>query len=147
MEKINPMPLTVFIILIMLYLTFTRNATWCSDLSLWQDTISKQKIQKIRTLLNLGNAYKEIGDYQKAEECYRSILQKAPNFHQARVFRAVMLIKLDRYEEALKELETIEYFYKNVLPNFPEKKKAVERFIKEEDLYNTINELRKKTSP
>lgn len=137
----------MFLILIMLYLTFMRNTIWSTELLLWKDTISKQKTPKPRTLLNLGNAYKEIGDYQRAEECYRAILQKIPSYHQARVFRAVMLIKLDRYEEALKELEAVEYFYKNVLPNFPEKKKAVERFLKEEDLYKAINELRKKTSP
>lgn len=135
-------------VVVSMYLTFRRNITWHSGISLWTDSVQKLRLfnvnhniiitPKVRPLVNLGIAYSRQKRYEEALSTFNQILQIAPYYHQARYFRAVALIKLQRYEEALRDLKDIEYLYKEVLPLYPQRRPYVEKYFNEKGLYENI---------
>lgn len=135
-------------VVLSMYLTFRRNITWHSGISLWTDSVQKLRLfnvnhniiitPKVRPLVNLGIAYSRQKRYEEALSTFNQILQIAPYYHQARYFRAVALIKLQRYEEALRDLKDIEYLYKEVLPLYPQRRPYVEKYFNEKGLYENI---------
>lgn len=64
--------------------TVLRNADYASEISLWQDTVSKSP-SKARPYNNLGYAYQLNGDYAEARACYLRALELKPNFFLARM--------------------------------------------------------------
>ena len=56
----------------------------------------------------LGNAYELKGDYNRAIETYQRLVKKFPSRTQAYLHLAELLTKVDRTDEALKQLEEVE---------------------------------------
>lgn len=55
--------------------TYTRNAAWADEFSLWQDALSKAK-QFDRPYINLARAYERQGDFKEALNLYGQALGK-----------------------------------------------------------------------
>ena len=54
--------LSIFIFVIFSILTIKRNQIWASEVSLWSDTLKKSP-QKIRPVINIEQAYTNIGNF------------------------------------------------------------------------------------
>jgi tetratricopeptide (TPR) repeat protein len=56
-------------------LTFVRNFVWKDSVTLWTDTARKNP-SNLRAMMSLGNAYMNLSDMEKAEECYKDIVKR-----------------------------------------------------------------------
>lgn len=68
----------ILILLVLPTLTYTRNSTWQSEESLWQDTIQKAPSNK-RALFSLGYAYMENGKFTQALDIFKKSLNILPH--------------------------------------------------------------------
>jgi tetratricopeptide (TPR) repeat protein len=72
----------VLLPIVLSYNAYARNSVWKSRTSLWQDTVSKSP-GSARAHNNLGVAYKEEGQRNKAMEHYRAALVLEPDYARA----------------------------------------------------------------
>jgi len=91
--------LGVAVILTLTVLTFKRNKVYESLFTLWNDTVVKFP-HNSRALNNLGSEYFKMGEYRKAEECFRKALDIHHASHFAHSNLANTLASLKLYEEA-----------------------------------------------
>jgi len=95
----------VFFVLIVLtvslaMLTVKRNLVWQSERTLWEDT-RKKSPRIVRPLINLGRAYGEAGDKEKAIYYYEKSLKKAPAVFAPNYNLGDLYLARGREEEAL----------------------------------------------
>ncbi len=106
---------------ILMITAFMRNQVYGSAVSIWSDTSAKSPGLS-RPLFNLGNAYAESGDFERAIGAYRqslSLPQKANSVSRERAQVCNNLGcaygSLGKYDEAI---EVFNYVLKNIDPDF-----------------------------
>ena len=102
--------------LILSFLTVSRNQVWKSELSLWQDVVSKSP-QKARPHSNLSMAYGKVGDYDKAIQHAERAIRLDPQFAQA-------YYNLGLAYGRKKDMKQSIAFYKKAIEANPEYSKA-----------------------
>jgi tetratricopeptide (TPR) repeat protein len=80
--------------------TCIRNNVWRTRESLWEDTVAKSP-GKYRTWGNLGAAYFDAGQNEKAVHCFREALKVEPRFQNGLLNLSNSLLRLNRPKEAL----------------------------------------------
>jgi len=80
--------------------TCIRNNVWRTRESLWEDTVAKSP-GKYRTWGNLGAAYSDAGQNEKAVHCFREALKVEPRFQNGLLNLSNSLLRLNRPKEAL----------------------------------------------
>lgn len=83
--------------------TFQRNKVWRSELTLWQDVVKKSP-QKSRPNLNLGRAYNDIGDHEKALFYYNKAISLDPQNRKAYNNRGLLYFRAGKIDHALADL-------------------------------------------
>ena len=78
--------------------TCLRNEVWRTDVSLWEDTVSKSPAQH-GAWNNLGTAYYEAGRFEQAERAFRKSLEIEPRYLGARCNLSGTLVRLKRWQE------------------------------------------------
>jgi tetratricopeptide (TPR) repeat protein len=129
--------LLIFVIVIFLIFTYSRNPIWQTEVSLWSDVVDKSP-EKARPHFNLGLALLNDNRPLEAEKEFRVTLRIAPYYHKAKYYLAESLFRTGRYREALQYLKEVEFLYEKVLPEFPEKWEGVSKAFRGPDLYNNI---------
>jgi protein O-mannosyl-transferase len=81
-------------------LTFERNKVWKDDMTLWTDNLSKSP-GKPRTIVNLGYAYGEQGQWSKAVEYYTKAIGISPAYPDAYNNRGFAYGKLDQWDKSI----------------------------------------------
>ena len=66
-----------------------------------------------KSKVNLGNVYREIGDFEKSLSYYNNVLREIPNFYEAIYNKALLLGKMNNLEEAEKLFDKIKYVKEN----------------------------------
>ncbi len=90
------------------FLTFNRNKVWKDEVSIWSDVVIKSP-NKARPFVNLGNALKNIGQFDVAIEDYTKAININPKFSDAYYNRAVAYDKLSQWGKAITDYsKTIE---------------------------------------
>lgn len=80
--------------------TCIRNNVWRTRETLWEDTVAKSP-GKYRTWGNLGAAYSDAGQNEKAVHCFREALKVEPRFQNGLLNLSNSLLRLNRPKEAL----------------------------------------------
>ena len=83
-------------------MTFRRNAQYHSEISIWEDAVSKRP-ENPRAWSNLGVAYVRAGLFNEAFRYYDKALALKPNFATAYYDRAIAYAQAGRSEEALRD--------------------------------------------
>ena len=81
---------------------YARNAVWSDNITLWSDVVLKSP-DKARGHNNLGLAYKEAGDLDKALMYFRRTLELEPDMTATRLNLGLIYDMSGKYEEALDE--------------------------------------------
>lgn len=97
---------TVFLMLVLItsslgMLAVQRNLVWRSELALWEDT-RKKSPGLVRPLINLGRAYGEAGEIQKAIYYYEESLKRAPAVFASNYNLGDLYLARGRVEDALR---------------------------------------------
>ena len=71
--------LLIMIIAVYSVLSYKRNFVWCSDFSLWNDTVKKSP-NKTRPYNERGNAYWNMGDLKRATADYKKAIKTDPRY-------------------------------------------------------------------
>jgi tetratricopeptide (TPR) repeat protein len=79
--------------------TYQRNHVWSDDLLLWSDAAAKSE-RKARPFNNLGDAYADRGNVERARESYLKAVEIDPNFAQASYNLGLLAHDANRREEA-----------------------------------------------
>ncbi len=96
------------------FLTYERNKVWKDDLTLWSDVVSKSP-NKARSILNLGVAYVNLGQWDKAIAEYSRIIEIDPKYRDAYYNRGVAYVNLGQWDKAIPDYSrTIELDPKNI---------------------------------
>jgi len=82
--------ITIGVFLVLGSITFSRNADYQSEISLWQVTV-EQSPYKARAWLNLGYAYRLAGKHDEAVAAYQKALMLKPDYEQARINLKVLV--------------------------------------------------------
>lgn len=67
----------------------------------------------LKSKVNLGNIYREIGDFGKALSYYNEVLREIPNFYEAIYNKALLLGKMNNLDEAEKLFDKIKHVKDN----------------------------------
>jgi tetratricopeptide (TPR) repeat protein len=95
---------------------YRRNDVWKSVLTLWQDC-SRKSPNKARPANNLGLAYSELGDYEKAVAQLEKAVRLEPEFTDAYNNLGNVYVKKKEYTKALPYyLEALKYQPENCQP-------------------------------
>ncbi|MEC7640869.1 MAG: tetratricopeptide repeat protein [Nitrospinota bacterium] len=100
--------LRVLLILIVVegLLTTARNPIWIDDMTLWQDSVSKNP-HSPRPSNNLGKAYYYKDEKEHALQYFRKSISQTPSFSEARFNLANTYMDLKRLKAAEKEYQTV----------------------------------------
>ncbi len=82
-------------------LTIMQNATWKSSVSLWENATANHPKDAL-SWSNLGLAYDDLKEYEKAAKAYEQALKADPKYFDASFNMAVAFNKLKRYDDAAK---------------------------------------------
>ena len=95
------LPVIVIIthVIVLSFLTFSRNRVWESEFSLWSDAVAKAP-QKARPHANLGVTYKIRGDTTKALEEYNKAIQLNPAHIKSYLNSAAIFINAKEPDKA-----------------------------------------------
>lgn len=88
------------VILVFSIATYQRNKVWESDLTLWQDVVSKSPT-KARGYANLGLSYANRDNWEGAIQQYKKALELTPDFPEALNNLGAAYAHLGRWEEAI----------------------------------------------
>jgi tetratricopeptide (TPR) repeat protein len=88
------------------WLTFSRNTTYRTELSLWADTAVKRPLND-HALLNYGLALAKSGRHAEAAEQFAAAVRIQPNSLQARNNFGNSLALAGRYDEAIVQYEFV----------------------------------------
>jgi len=72
------------------------------------ETIVSSDEECLPAINNLGSLYLRLGEYDKAETCFKRLMEAAPEFHRGFLGLAITLDRADRGDEAL-------FYYRRVL--------------------------------
>jgi tetratricopeptide (TPR) repeat protein len=82
----------------------SRSAVWQDDRRLWGDVV-RWSPDNMLARSNLGAAYMEYGEYDRAEQEFRAILMVAPTYPQAYYNLGLLALRRDRPDEAMAAFE------------------------------------------
>ena len=85
------------------FLTYSRNAVYSSEISLWTDVVSKAPLNP-RAALHLANAYLNVGRPEIAQVILKKTIEITPNYVDSYSNLGVVLAQSGKYEEAEKYL-------------------------------------------
>ncbi len=80
-------------------LTINRNQVWSNEVTLWEDVLKKSP-NKVRALVNLGHAYTNQGDREKAIDFYQRSLKKGAHYFQTYYNVAVLYLEKGETDKA-----------------------------------------------
>jgi tetratricopeptide (TPR) repeat protein len=83
-------------------LTWDRNFVWTDPMLLYEDTIRKSPMAE-RAHYNLGNTYKERGEWEKAAEAYRRAIAVNPSYEGSHNNLGLVYFHLGQYDKAEQE--------------------------------------------
>jgi tetratricopeptide (TPR) repeat protein len=86
--------------------TFARAGVYRSQITLYEDTVAKYPNNR-RAARNLGSWYYEHQQYEKSLQTYEDVLTRWPKDWHVQTDRAIVLVKLNRLEDAAHVLESI----------------------------------------
>jgi protein O-mannosyl-transferase len=86
--------------------TVMRNYVWRDDYSLWKDAVKKSPASSFARN-NLGNAYKDKGDIDKALNEYQTALKIDPWYRSAHNNLGVAYDSLGRFDDAVREYKEV----------------------------------------
>ncbi|QPJ61729.1 MAG: tetratricopeptide repeat protein [Candidatus Nitronauta litoralis] len=98
-----------FVTLLLLLLTYgtltiKRNQVWSSEVTLWEDVLEKSP-NKVRALVNLGHAYTNRGNRDKAIDFYQRSLKKGAHYFQTYYNVAVLYLEKGETEKAFEHFQ------------------------------------------
>lgn len=96
--------LVVILIMTLAVLTISRNRVWHSEVTLWEDAVSKSPA-KGRTHGALGHAYQRAGKLLEAEQAYKTAVRLSPRDHIARNNLGAVYLKQRRFLDAVSEFK------------------------------------------
>jgi tetratricopeptide (TPR) repeat protein len=67
----------IFLIILFVGITITRNGVWRDEITLWSDTTNKSP-QKLRPVFNLARSYQKAEDFLMAESFYLKVAHLFP---------------------------------------------------------------------
>jgi tetratricopeptide (TPR) repeat protein len=111
--KRSPQVMFILVSIILLCyssLTYARNRVWSSELTLWNDTISKSP-DKERPYINRGFAYAHVNDFDKALADFDHALVINPNSAMAYYNRGLAYYYKNEHERAVSDYTTAIRFY------------------------------------
>lgn len=86
--------------------TYQRNNVWKTEISFWEDTVSKTPLNP-RPHSSLGLAYEKYGRYDDALKEYLIALKLDPDNALTHYNLGILFIELDRIEDAITELQNV----------------------------------------
>jgi hypothetical protein len=92
------------IIILLTIGTYQRNDVWRNEKSLWTDTLSKRP-NNARAWVNLGVAYANDGEWQKAIHFYSNAIHIWPDYLQAYNNRGSAYANIENYEKAIVDFQ------------------------------------------
>ncbi len=93
----------ILVVLFFSYLTFSRCKVWTDSLTLWNDVISKFPNSSLAHN-NLGNTYKDMGNFEKAIEYYTNAIKYEPDYAMAFYNRGTVYNDIGEIDKALDDL-------------------------------------------
>jgi tetratricopeptide (TPR) repeat protein len=94
------------IVLMFSFQTFSRNRVWNNDLAFWTDVTEKSPANHY-AIYSLGLAYIDRGQPEQALKMYNKAIGMYQGFTEYYVNRSGCLIKLQRYEDAIGDLNRV----------------------------------------
>ena len=91
------MALALVLLLTCGLLTLSRNVVWSDELTLWRDAVAKSPAMP-RPHAHLGNALRQVGELQRAEEAFKATLALDPQHRAARTNLANLHYEAGRAE-------------------------------------------------
>ncbi len=91
------------VLIVLMALTYQRNAVWGSPMALWTDTVAKSP-HKVRPRLQLADAYYQGSRFTEAAENYEAATHLAPPTYLLLVNYGLALDRGGHYDEALAKL-------------------------------------------
>jgi tetratricopeptide (TPR) repeat protein len=92
--------LYVFVLILLITGTYSRNRIWNSDIELWTDCVKKSP-NKDRPHCGLGNAYTDQGRYQEAIAQFTEALRINPNYAEAHYNLGNAYARQGKYQKAV----------------------------------------------
>lgn len=89
----------IFLLLTHATLTFKRNQLWASEVALWEDVLQKSP-SKVRALVNLGHAYTNQGERDRAIAMYHRSIKKGAHYFQTYYNIAVLYLEKGEMDQA-----------------------------------------------
>jgi tetratricopeptide (TPR) repeat protein len=105
----------VFVLILLILGTYSRNRVWNSEVELWTDCVKKSP-NKDRPYNNLGFGFLNQGKYQEATNQYKEALRINPNSAEAHNNVGLVFLNQDKYQEAIPHLNEA----LRINPNFAE---------------------------
>ncbi len=93
------------IIAIFSVLTFLRNRVWDSEITLWEDVLTKSP-DKARVHLSLGVAYAADGRFEDALHLFTRVIERTSEPYRAYSNRGAVYVKMGRDDLALKDFNS-----------------------------------------
>jgi tetratricopeptide (TPR) repeat protein len=90
----------VFVLILLITGTYSRNRIWNSDIEIWTDCVKKSP-NKDRPHAGLGSAYTDQGRYQEAIAQFSEALRINPNYAEAHNNLGFVYTDQGRYQEAI----------------------------------------------
>lgn len=90
------MALSVLVILVLSYWTHQRNYVWQNPITVWEDNVKKSP-NKARVHGNLGKAYLDAGEYEKARSEFEKVIALDPKLLGA--YDNLATIYIDHYKQ------------------------------------------------
>lgn len=96
--------------------TILRNREWRDPIIFYNQILKYNKTYRIYN--NLGNAYLDIGDHNKAEESYKAAIAIDPSFPQPEAYNnlGLLYLKQKKYDDAIVYFEQTLKIKENYLP-------------------------------
>jgi protein O-mannosyl-transferase len=104
-NKIPAVAILVIVAGINSFLTYERNEVWKDEITLWTDNVLKTP-GKARPLTILGDAYRKVGEFDKAMEDYSRAIAIDPRFETPRNGRGSIYFKQGQWQQAINDFST-----------------------------------------
>lgn len=89
-------------LIVLCAITFTRTKVWKDGVSLWSDVLEKNS-KVFFAYYNLGNAYKNLQDFQGAINAYSGAVKVNPTYNMAYFNRAHAYADIQKHDEAIRD--------------------------------------------